>query len=324
MTSTLFLSTNPDSFDRLLAINKDGVAMNWLMQAFSTKSRAESGAWISVIVYAVLMTVKLVVGYRSGSLSLRADGLNNVTDMLSSVAVMTGIVIAKKPRDDDHPYGHSRAETVASMVTSFVMMVVGIQVLHGSILRVIDSRQVPAPDLVAAWTALGSALIMFAVFAYNHRLAAHVRSGALAALAKDNLSDALISVGTVVGVVGSQFDLPWLDGVVALVIGGIICRTSWTIFAEAARILTDGFDQEKLQLYRQSVLDIPGVSDVSDVKARFHGRDVVVDVTIQVNPNLDVVESHDIADAVEAMMKRRHRVKLTHIHVEPHSVEPRT
>src|SRR5690554_2624446 len=94
---------------------------------------AETGAWLSLAAYAVLTLVKLAVSSWAGSSSLRADGLNNFTDVAATVAVLAGLRIAGKPRDANHPYGHSRAEAVATLVTSFIMMTVGIQVVYSSL-----------------------------------------------------------------------------------------------------------------------------------------------------------------------------------------------
>lgn len=102
--------------------------------------KAELGALISIAAYILVSAMKLVVGNLANSEALRADGLNNFTDILASVAVLIGLRIAQKPADADHRYGHWKAENVASLVTSFIMLLVGMQVLYSSILSVINKK----------------------------------------------------------------------------------------------------------------------------------------------------------------------------------------
>lgn len=112
----------------------------------------------------------MAVGLAFHSEALRADGLNNTTDIIASLAVLIGLRISQKPPDEDHPYGHFRAETIASMIASFIMMVVGLEVLYSSGEMLFNPKET-TPDMIAAWTAAGSAVVMFLVFLYNKRLA---------------------------------------------------------------------------------------------------------------------------------------------------------
>lgn len=280
-------------------------------------ARAEAGVWLSVLVYVSLTLVKLAVGAATGSLSLQADGFNNVTDLVASVTLLAGLKIARRPRDENHPYGHGRAEAIASLVTSVVMAAIAGQVLYTAVARLTGLQDGTAPDLLAAWTAGGAAAVMLGLYFFNRHMAAKLNNLSLWALSKDNLSDALVSLGTVAGIVGASQGAPWLDPLAALLIGAVIFRTSWSIFKESAIILTDGFDERELRRYRETVLSIPGVQGVGDIRARMLGRDVLVDVTIKVRPDLSVVDSHRIADATEKELRRRHKVRGTFIHVEP-------
>lgn len=280
---------------------------------------AETGAWTSLLAYGLLTAIKLVVGFYAASSSLTADGLNNLTDAVASVTILIGLRISGKPRDSNHPYGHSRAEAVATLVTSFIMATVGIQVLRTSVVSLLNTEVSPVPDVWALWTGVLAAGVMFVVHLYNRELGRRTNSMAIEALSKDNLADALVSVGVVIGIVGARLGRPWLDPFVALVIGGIICKTALDIFLQASHVVTDGFDPTKLNIYRKTVLDVAGVVAVTDMKARFQGNDIVVDVTVEVDPELNVVDSHEIADEIEHRMRRRHDVGTTHVHVEPHA-----
>src|SRR5690625_2652406 len=165
---------------------------------------AETGAWTSMLAYGLLTAIKLVVGTHAGSSSLTADGLNNLTDVMASVAILVGLRIAGKPRDANHPYGHSRAEAVATLVSSFIMATVGVQVLRTSIVSLVSPDAARVPDIWALWTGLVTAGVMLGVHLYNRGLAKRTNSMAIAALSKDNLADALVSVGVVIGIVGAR------------------------------------------------------------------------------------------------------------------------
>ncbi|MCR8636448.1 cation diffusion facilitator family transporter [Paenibacillus radicis (ex Xue et al. 2023)] len=278
--------------------------------------QGEKGAWLSIIAYIFLSALKLSIGYFTNSEALSADGLNNATDIIASIAVLVGLKISRKPPDKDHRYGHYRAETVAALIASFIMFAVGLQVLYQAFIKF----QVPSmesPDMIAAWTAVFCAIIMYFVYLYNIRLARKINSNAMMAAAQDNRSDAFVSIGAFIGIVGSQFGLPWLDPLTALLVGVIICKTAWDIFRDSTHALTDGFDDAELQTIRQTIRNIPGVEKIIDIKARIHGNNKLVDVTIGVDHQLNVSESHEITEHIESRVHELHNISHVHIHIEP-------
>lgn len=158
---------------------------------------AERGARVSIIAYITLSLLKLGVGFFAQSKALLADGINNTTDIIASVAVLIGLKISRKPADDDHPYGHLRAETIASLIASLIMIAVGLDVLYNAIKSVIFFNP-KAPDLVSAAAAIFCAAAIYMVYRYNMRIAVKIKSSGLMAAAKDNLSDAWVSIGTTI------------------------------------------------------------------------------------------------------------------------------
>ena len=279
----------------------------------------EKGAILSIVAYICLTAIKMIIGFMSDSEALKADGLNNATDIVASIAVLIGLRLAQRPADKDHTYGHWKAETVASLVASFIMMAVGLQVLYGAISSVFQGKN-EAPDLIAAWTGIFCAAVMYLVYRYNKKLALKIKSQAVMAAARDNISDAWVSIGTAIGIIGSQFGLPWLDPLTAVVVGFLICKTAWDIFREATHYLTDGFDVELIQAYRNTITSVDGVKAVNDLRARNYGNNAVVDVVITVSSDLDLQQAHDISTHVEEELLRKHEVYTVHVHVEPDSL----
>lgn len=276
----------------------------------------EKAAWISIIAYVFLASLKISVGLLANSEALSADGLNNSSDILVSVAVLIGLRISQKPPDKDHHYGHNRAETVAALVASMIMFVMSFEVLYSSIMK-FQQPIMDTPNMIAAWTSLFCALVIYGVYRYNNSLAQKTNSHAVKAAAHDNRSDALVSLGAFVGIVGSQFGVPWLDPLTALIVGLLICKTAWDIFRDSTHALTDGFDEKELKKISKTIEGTPGVKKINDLKARVHGSKKLVDVTIGVDPLLNVSESHEITEHIEKRVYRAHKISHVFVHIEP-------
>jgi cation diffusion facilitator family transporter len=276
----------------------------------------DRAAYVSMAAYIILSIMKITISYMANSNALRADGLNNLTDIGATIAIIIGLRISRKPRDADHPYGHSKMEQISSLVASFIMAGVGIQVLIGAVGNVLDNKTI-APDPLSAWVAIFSAIIMFFVYKYVNNIATQAHNKALEAAAKDNISDAYVSIGTAVGIIGAQFGFPWLDPLAALIIGFIILKTAWGIFSEATHMLTDGFHPEKIEEYEETIAAIEGVDHICDIQGRMYGNAIHLDVTVEVAGELDVYQSHEIADAIQDELKEKHNIPCTHVHIEP-------
>lgn len=281
--------------------------------------KAEYGAWLSIIVYILLSILKLGVGYLGNSEALRADGLNNSTDVVVSIAVLIGLKISRKPADENHLYGHYRAESVASLIAAIVMTAVGVQIIMNAG-RNFLSTNYSQPDMLTSWTALFGAFVLLIVYFYNRNLAKKLNSSSLMAAAQDSKSDALVSIGAFIGIIGAKLGAPWLDSFTAIIVGIIIIKTAFSIFRESSTLLTDGFDQHRLALIRRTVETTEGVLDVKDIKAREHGNKVYVDTTILVNPYLNVVESHKITEDIEQKMLIEHKNTYVLVHIEPYDI----
>lgn len=278
---------------------------------------AEKGAWLSIITYLLLAVLKLWIATWGNSMALRSDGLNNATDVVASVAVLIGLRISQKPPDENHRYGHYRAETIASLFAAFIMMFIGIQVIYDTLKKFISFEQT-VPNMLTAWTALGSAAVMFLVYLYNHGLSKKLNSSALFAAAQDNRSDALVSIGAFVGIMGAQISLYWLDPFAGMIVGIIICKTAFDIFKDATLALTDAYDEEEIVHIKESIEAVDQVKEVVDIKGRIHGNQALMEITILLHADLSVEESHGITEQIEHYLAKKHSVNHAHIHIEPY------
>ncbi|MBM7839866.1 cation diffusion facilitator family transporter [Alkalihalobacillus xiaoxiensis] len=278
----------------------------------------ERGALLSLVTYMILAALKLTIGIYAGSIALRADGFNNVTDIVVSIAVLIGLRVSQKPPDKDHPYGHWKAESIAALIASFIIMVVGIQVLIDAISSFYTGNY-HAPDPIAAWVGGFGFVVMMFVYLYNRKLAKKINSQAIDSVAKDNLSDALVSLGATLGIIGAQFGIAWLDPVLAIIVGLIICHTAWGIFRNSSHSLTDGVSESELEQIEATTEQIEQVLSVKRVKARYYGNNLIVDLVIELDQTISFTEAHNISTLVENQVKQQHQALDVHVHVEPQS-----
>ncbi|KQU25945.1 transporter [Bacillus sp. Leaf13] len=280
---------------------------------------AEKGAYISIAAYIFLSALKLSFGYFGDSKGLWADGLNNTTDIIASIAVLIGLKISKRPPDDNHSYGHLRAETVASLVAAFIMITVGLQVIFSAVESFFYQDSTTVPNMLTAYVAIFSAIFMYGIYRYNLALSKKINSASIYAVAQDNRSDALVSIGASIGILGTKIGIFWLDAIAALVVGIIICKTAWDIFRDASISLTDGFDEQLLQQIGQTILLTEGVKNMSEIKARMHGSEILLEATVHVNPLLTVIQSHDITVKIEENLLKEYNIQHVIVHIEPYT-----
>ncbi|MBD8016443.1 cation diffusion facilitator family transporter [Planococcus wigleyi] len=286
------------------------------MDLYTNLRKGEKGAWISIGAYVFLSAIKLTFGFLGSSEALKADGLNNLTDIIASIAVLVGLRISQKPPDENHHYGHLRAETIASLLASFIMAVIGLQVLMNAV-RSIFEPVAEVPSLFTAWIAFFSAIVMYGVYRYNLKLSREIKSSAVRAAAYDNRSDALVSIGAGIGIIGAIFGAPVLDIITAFIVGLIIIKTALDIFKESVITLTDGFDEDEVETLSVLVRRVPGVITLRDFKGRNHGNVMFIDLTVSVAPNLNVVESHWITEEIERKIQKVKPHCVILVHIEP-------
>jgi len=280
------------------------------------RNGAEWGAWLNLGVYVLLAVTKCWIGVKTQSQALMADGLNNASDILLSLAILIGVRVAVQPPDKNHPYGHRKAETVASLFAAAFMLIVALEVW----IRAADSLLAPQREPIhplALYLSLGSGLLMWMVSVINGKLSQKENSEALRAAAQDNRSDALVSIGAAAGIFGSQWGYPWMDPLAAFLVGAMIIKTVYEVGMPAVHALMDGFDDQKLREIEKQVKAVEGIHEVRELRARSHGSFVHVELTVGVDPHLSVKESHSLTERVEQRLLGFHNIVHVHVHVEP-------
>ncbi|HFV2816458.1 TPA: cation diffusion facilitator family transporter [Streptococcus agalactiae] len=259
---------------------------------------AKRGPIISIIAYITLAVAKLAAGYWFDATSLVADGFNNLSDILGNVALLIGLHLASQPADSNHRFGHWKIEDLASLITSFIMFVVGIQVFIQTVTKIINNTDTNIDPLGAIVGAI-SALVMLGVYLYNKQLSQRVKSSAL---------------------VAASLNFPIIDRLAAIIITYFILKTAYDIFIESAFSLSDGFDDYQLKQYEKAILTIPKISAVKSQRGRTYGSNIYLDIVLEMNPDLSVFESHAITERVEKLLSDKFSVYDIDIHVEPASI----
>ncbi|MCL2747575.1 MAG: cation diffusion facilitator family transporter [Oscillospiraceae bacterium] len=272
----------------------------------------------------ILAVLKIAFGVISGSNALLGDGIDSVSDVLISAVTLVVVRIAARPADKDHPWGHTRAETVAVAVLSFVLFYAGAQLIISSIATLLSGAIQETPDLsglVAALVSIvGKILLAFSQRHYGRRSG----SAMLAANAKNMAGDALISVGVLVGLFLSSATGSGLpDTILAALVGAWVIKTAVGIFLSANLELMDGgAGTGKYQIVFDAVNSVEGAGKPHRTRIRRIGGYWDIDTDIEVDPHITVEEAHNIASQVERAIKAKvENVFDVMIHVEPRGNE---
>ena len=292
---------------------------------------ASRSTWVSVVVNLVLSTVQIVVGVWAKSQSLIADGIHSLSDLVADFVVLFANHHSQKDADVDHPYGHQRFETAASLVLGLLLLAVGVGMVWSAVVKLENPESVPQVHSVALWVAGGALVGKELLFRYMLAVAKKVKSSMLVANAWHARSDAASSLVVGVGIAGNLAGYPILDPIAALIVGFMVGKMGWEFGWDAMHDLMDrAVDEQEVQAIRQTLLDTPGVAGVHDVRTRKMGDMVVVDAHLEVDAQITVEEGHDIAVEARQRVMQRHRVLNLMTHVDPwrkpdrdHTVQPR-
>jgi cation diffusion facilitator family transporter len=279
---------------------------------------ASRSTWVSVLVNVVLSSTQIVVGVLAKSQGLIADGIHSLSDLVADFVVLLAGHHAKKDADEDHPYGHQRYETAASLALGVILLAVGVGMVWSALQKLESPGTIPTAHTTALWVALAAIAAKELLFRYMLRVAKAVKSSMLVANAWHARSDAASSLVVSLGLVGNLLGYPLLDPIAALIVGFMVGKMGWSFGWDALHDLMDrGLDEAEVQAIRDTLKSSPGVRGVHDVRTRKMGDMVVVDAHIEVDATLTVEAGHNIAVAARQAVMQRHRVLDLMTHVDP-------
>ena len=279
---------------------------------------ASRSTWVSVAVNLLLTVTQIVAGILSRSQGLVADGIHSLSDLVADFVVLLASHHSKKDADEEHPYGHQRFETAASLALGALLLAVGAGMLWSAVRKINAPETVQEVHVTALWVALGALFAKEMLFRYMLSVAKRVKSGMLVANAWHARSDAASSLVVGLGIVGNLAGYAILDPIAALVVGLMVARMGWGFGWDALHDLMDrSVDEQEVEAIRRTLVETPGVSEVHDVRTRKMGDMIVVDAHIEVDASITVEEGHDIAVRARQRVLQRHRVLNLMTHVDP-------
>jgi len=282
-------------------------------------STGEGATLAGSLVTVCLVLVKLAAGILGHSAALVADALHSVSDLCNDAVVFLGYRWGRRPEDASHPYGHGKVETLATVIVGGVLVAVGLSLGGRSLAGLFGPPPAQAPGLIALAAAAVSIVAKEAIYRRTIRVARRLDSRLLMANAWDHRSDVFASTAALLGVGGARMGLTWADAAAAMVVCVFIVRMGWQFGWPSLLDLVDTSPGE--ELHRQiaaAVEDVTGVHGYHDLRTRRLGRDVFVDVDIEVDPELNVIQGHDVARAVkQALLTQVRGVRDAMVHVEP-------
>jgi len=276
---------------------------------------------VTIVCNVFLTLYKVITGIAAHSSAMVSDGVHSASDVLSSFVVIIGIHLASKEADKEHPYGHERMECVAAFILAGFLFITGIGIGKNALGSVLsgDEKSFTVPGVSALIAALISIVIKELMFHYTKRNAMRIDSAALMADAWHHRSDALSSVGALVGIWGARMGYPIMDSMASLIIVIFILRAAFDIFRDAMDKMIDRScdDVTEKEIY-ECAMKNKNILGIDMLHTRIFGTRIYVDMEISLDPDLTLLRAHEIAEEVhDEIEKNFPRIKHIMVHVNP-------
>ena len=282
---------------------------------------AEKVSMISIIANLILTLFKLAAGFFAHSSAMISDAVHSASDVFSTIVVIIGIRLAAKESDKEHPYGHERMECVAAILLATVLCVTGLGIGFSAVKDIVQSntKEFVVPGALALVAAIISIIMKEALYWYTRFYAKKIDSSALMADAWHHRSDALSSIGALIGIGGAMLGYPVMDSIASLVIFVFIIKAAYDIFKDAMDKMVDhACDEETEYEIQKCALRNKEVLGIDLLQTRMFGNKIYIDLEISVNGSYDLWKAHDIAESVhDEIEKEFPKVKHIMVHVNP-------
>ena len=276
---------------------------------------------VSMVTNVILTALKLAAGLIAHSGAMVSDAVHSASDIFSGLIVLIGVKISSRAPDESHPYGHERFECVAALLLSGILALVGGTIGLNAVKDIISGRaqEMEAPGLLALIAAVVSIAVKESLFWYTRGYAKKYRSTALHAEAWHQRSDALSSIGALIGIAGARMGVPVMEPIASIIIALFILRVAVRIFRDAIDQMVDHSCNEEVEsAFRATAMDQPGVKGVEMLRTRMFGNRVYVDLEIAADPELTLAAAHEIAERVHDAIEQTYPdVKHIMVHVNP-------
>ncbi len=279
---------------------------------------AQKSTWVSIAINLLLTFFQVVGGFFAHSQALMADGLHSLSDLLSDILVLYANRHGNRHADANHPYGHARVETAATLILGAFLAVLGVVLLVSAAMRLQHPEALQAVSPLALAIAVIALVAKEGMFRYMLAVAMRVRSQMLVANAWHARSDAASSLVVIIGVIGNLFGYTFFDLLAAAVVGVMIAHMGGKLALEAmAELIDTGLDEEEVEAIRATLLNTHGVLGLHELRTRKMADNALVDAHIVVDPKISVSEGHYIAELARHAVLQNHHVLDVMVHIDP-------
>lgn len=279
---------------------------------------AERWAIIGVTGNIMLTAFKAFAGIVGGSSAMVADAMHSASDIVASAVVYISLKIAKKPADEDHPYGHGKAEAISSAIVGMMLIAAGLGIIKTAY-ETITGGSIHKPGIIALYAAIISIVTKEIMYRLTYKVGKRINSPSTIANAMDHRSDAFSSVATFIGIGGAILGYPVMDPIAGGLVALFILKMGYDIIKDAAnQIMDKSAEKEKLDKIKEVVMSTQGVRDAHDIRVRQSGPFYLVDLDICVDSNASIAEAHEICDiARNNVYKAIDKVNEVRVHIDP-------
>lgn len=272
---------------------------------------------VGILCNLILSIIKISVGFISGSVSITADGFNNLSDMASSIITMVGIKLANRPADKEHPFGHGRMEYLSALVVAFMVMLVGVQFVKTSFERILNPVAVSF-EIIPFILLLISLLIKLWLSRFNKFMGLKINSTALKAASVDALGDVFTSSCVLISFLAAKFTTLPIDGYVGLIVSAAILYAGYSLIKDTiSPLLGEAPDEELVKKIKQGVLSYDNIIGVHDLIIHNYGvGKCMASIHAEIPSNIDLVTIHEIIDSAEREISQKLNIYLV-IHMDP-------
>lgn len=280
---------------------------------------AEKWAIIGIVGNLVLTVFKGFAGIVGGSSAMVADAMHSASDIVASAVVYFSLKIAKKPADDNHPFGHGKAESIASAIVGGMLLTAGFGIIKNSY-DTIMAGSIESPRMIALYAAIISIVVKESMYRATYKVGKRINSPSTIANAMDHRSDAFSSIATFIGIGGAIVGFPIMDPIAGGLVALFIIKMGYDIISDSAgQIMDKSADSEIVAEILKAVLDTPGVESTHDVRVRQSGPFYLVDLDICVDKEKSLGTAHEICDLARLkVFESVEKISEVRIHVDPY------
>ncbi|MDO4182664.1 MAG: cation diffusion facilitator family transporter [Coriobacteriia bacterium] len=269
----------------------------------------------------VVSVAKIVIGVLTGTNSVRGDGIHSIFDSLGNLAGIIGISLAARPADESHPYGHGKFETAASLVIGVMLLIAAFEVGSGAVNTLVTGEYGAQPSALALGIMVVTLVVNITLTTYEQRAGRRLNSSVLGADSKHTLSDALVTISVIVGLIFVNLGFPIADPIATLIVTVAIVATAVDVFKDVLHTFSDAVRIDPQEIER-SVMEVPGVMAVHRVRTRGLENEVYADLHVLVDPAMTIQRAHEISDEVERKLAASYpQLSEVVVHLEPATAE---